>query len=59
MQVDTITICFVIFPFTFVNVAIGMPKLTATICFVLSPLTFVASIVRPDLNAWSMTHFVK
>jgi hypothetical protein len=59
MNVDAISISLIVFPLAVVDVAIRVPEFAAAISLVLTPLAFIASIVRPDLDAGTMTHFVQ
>lgn len=59
MDVDTVTIGFVVLPLAFVNVTVSVPKLSTAICFVKTPLAFVLRSVWPDLNSWPVSLAVK
>ena len=51
MRINAIAICFVLSPFTFVDVAFGMYKSTKPIGHAITPETIVSRAIRPYLNA--------
>lgn len=55
MNINSITVCLVILPETFVDVTICMPELTSSVRFVEAPLPFVFCAIRPDLSARSVS----
>jgi hypothetical protein len=56
MNVDAISVCFVILPLTFEDITINMPKLSLSASLVVSPIAFVSSTVWPHLNTVAVLH---
>ena len=57
MDVDSVAISFVIFPFSLVNVTIRVDKSAAAVCFVIFPVSFIYAAVGPDLITPSVSLF--
>ena len=55
MNIGSLAICFILFPFSFVNVAIGMNQFAVATTSILYPLSLVDRTVRPDLLACTIT----
>lgn len=58
MDVDSIAVCLIFFPFSVVNVSVSVPELSFAVCFVVSPRALVFSSVRPYLDARPVSHSV-
>jgi hypothetical protein len=56
VNIDSISIGFVILPLTFKYIAINMPKLSFATGFVVLPVAFIASTIRPYLHSIAMLH---
>ena len=56
MNIHSISICFVIFPFSFEDITINMPKLSFSTCFIFFPFTIITSTIRPLLKSSSFSH---
>jgi len=56
MYVNSMTIGFVVQPFTFEDVSIYVPELSVAACFVESPVSFVLGAILPDLLTITMFH---
>jgi hypothetical protein len=52
------TTCFIFYPFSFVDVSVGVDETTFSVGFVVQPETFVFCPVGPDLDAETISHFV-
>lgn len=55
MNVNTMAISFIIYPVTFVDVAIDMNKFTLAKCTIVLPVAFVTSSVWPSLFSNAVT----
>ena len=55
MNINSIAVCLVVLPESFVDITVCMPKLTSSVCFVEAPLPFVFRAVRPDLGSRSVS----
>ena len=58
MNINAVSVGLVILPLAFVDVAVGVPELTATVSFVFAPLALILGVVWPYLHARSVPHFV-
>jgi hypothetical protein len=56
MDIDTITVCFIILPLTFEDITVNMPKLSFSTSLVVPPVTFIAGTIRPNLDTVAMLH---
>jgi hypothetical protein len=56
MNVNTVTISFIIYPFSFENVTVNVPELASTARFVELPVAFILGSVFPFLASVSMLH---
>ena len=50
MNIDTVSVSFIIDPVSLVYISIYMNEFSMTMCAVVSPLALVASAVRPNLH---------
>jgi hypothetical protein len=58
VHVDSISVGFIVFPLSFVDVTVSMPELAAAVCFIFSPLSLVLGIIWPDLDSRTMSHII-
>lgn len=59
MHIDSVAIRFVIFPVSFVNVAIRVPEFTLAISFILAPLALVTRTIGPQLGTRAVSGALK
>jgi hypothetical protein len=51
MVIDTIAVGLVVFPFTVVNITVGVDETTSTVSLIILPVAFIERSVNPDLDA--------
>lgn len=56
MNVYTISVCFIIDPFSFKYISIYMPKFSFAMSFIIFPISFISSSIRPYLDSITMFH---
>ena len=56
MRIHSLTVCFVIDPFAFVNVSVGVVQLALPVGLAVTPLTLVSAPIEPLLLAKAVTH---
>ena len=59
MGVSTLTICLIVKPVAFVDVAISMVQLAVAVCFAKLPLALIERTIRPSLLAHSVSKTVQ
>ena len=56
MNVDSVTVGFVVKPFSLKDITVYMPKLSVSACLVEPPVTFILGAILPNLLAVPMLH---
>ena len=56
MRIHSLTVCFVIDPFAFVNVSVGVVQFALPVGLAVTPLTLVSAPIEPLLLAKAVTH---
>ena len=59
MGVCSLSLCFIIYPMTFIDITISMDQLSLSVCFIVSPLSFVSGTIRPKLCSYSISHVIE
>jgi hypothetical protein len=58
MSIHSISVGFIILPFTFKDVPVYMPEFSLSMSFVLSPKTLIPRTIRPNLSTFSVPHII-
>ena len=56
MRIHSLTVCFVIDPFAFVNVSVGVVQFALPVGLAVTPLPLVSAPIEPLLLAKAVTH---